>query len=376
MNPEKEKKTFRKNRKTILIFSNVEDGIYCFRLELLQRLLQKQYRVVLCAPPGAYTADFEKLGVARRFLRLERHGMNPLKDLILFLHYLKITASLRPNWVLTYTIKPNLYGGMAARLCRVPYLCNVTGAGTLFQKESLLTGLVRFLLRFSVKKAEVLFFQNSETMRLFASMGISGRKNLLLPGSGVCLERHPLEAYPAEDKNVKFFLIGRLCEDKGVREYLDVAQMLHGKFPHAEWHLAGPLEEEPIAARIDELVKQHLVVYHGPIHPDRIHATFTEASCIVLPSYHEGMANVLLEGAATGRPCIASDIPGCREIVEDGVTGFLCRAKDHLALLQAVERFLQLPWETRRNMGIAGRKKVEREFNREIVISKYLDFIH
>lgn len=367
---------FMKIKKTILILSNVEEGIYCFRLELLQRLLQLDYHVVLCSPAGAYTAEFETMGVQRILVKLDRHGMNPIKDSILFLNYMKIIASIRPDWVLTYTIKPNLYGGMAARLLRVPYLCNLTGAGTLFQHDGIIAKIVSRLLRFAVKKADVLFFQNSENMRLFESKKISGQRNILLPGSGVCLERHPLEEYPAENGKVKFFLIGRLCESKGVREYLEAAERLHEKFPSAEWHLVGPTEEEKIAELIGELEKLHIAVSHGPVLSSRIHEIFTEASCVVLPSYHEGMSNVLLEGAASGRPCIASDIPGCREIVEEGVTGFLCKVKDSASLQQAMERFLQLPREVRREMGIAGRKKVEREFSREIVISKYLDIIH
>ena len=359
--------------KKILIFSNVEEGIYCFRLELLQRLIAENYDVILVAPRGSYTREFETMGVSRHFLDLNRQGMNPFEDFALLLRYIRILRKYRPSAVLTYTIKPNLYGGLACRMTGTPYLANITGVGRIFQKDGIVRRLVARMLKMALAGARKVFFQNEANMQMFMEERIvDGQAVQLLPGSGVNLDYFAVQPYPQETEPIRFLMIARLCRDKGIFELIEAAREVHKHLPAVEFHVAGWNEDSQYRSSVQDLVEAGYWHDHGVLKRDAISALIGKCHAVVLPSYHEGMANVLLEASASGRPVLASDIPGCREIVVPGQSGYVFPPKDSKALTAILLRFAALPHEERAVMGETARQKVEQDFDREIIIRHYM----
>ena len=348
-------------------------GLYSFRQELVEALRDRGFHVWISCPDddAPKYAYFKELGYEMVETPVDRRGTNPLHDLGLFRFYRKLIRELKPSAVLTYTIKPNVYGGIAARWARVPQLANITGLGTAVENPGLLRKVSVALYRFGLKRAKTVFCQNV-TIQNFCQENRIGRHRVLLPGSGVNLEWHALQPYPTEESPVRFLFIGRMMRDKGTDEFLEMASTVKAAHPQVEFHSLG-LCEDDYEARVVEAHSRGTVVWHGNVFDVRPY--IKDAWCTVLPSYHEGMANVLLESAAAGRPVITSDIPGCREAVDDGVTGLLCPAKDAAALTDAVERFLRLPYAEKAHMGVRGREKMEREFDRKIVVKAYLDVL-
>ena len=354
----------------ILILTNYYGGLYSFRKEVVKALVDAGFGVTLAVPPAndAKEAYFREMGCETIPVRMERRGTNPLSDLALLRRYVKLIRSINPVAVLTYTIKPNVYGGIAARLCGVPQLANITGLGDAIENPGLLRRLTIAMYRVGLKKARVVFYQNISIQEVCRGNRIGGR-GILLPGSGVNLGWHTLQEYPQEGGAMRFNFIGRVMKDKGVEEFFEMATLLKAKYPEAEFHIFGECEEH-YERRLGELQERGVLVWHGPV-PD-VRPFMKDAYATVHPSYHEGMANVLLESDAAGRPVITSDINGCREAVDDGVTGFLCRAKDVRDLTDKVERFINLPYDDKVRMGLAARKKVEREFDRRLVVEAYM----
>ena len=357
----------------ILILTNNFGGLHSFRKEVVKAIRDKGYEVTISAPYDEKRHYFEEIGCRLIDTQFNRKGTNPLKDFGLMLYYRRLLKQEKPDVVLSYTIKPNLYGGMACGLCRVPQIANITGLGSAVENPGWLQRLTIVLYKIGLRKAHTVFFQNRANMEFCMEHKMVRGDVRLIPGSGVNLEYHSLQPYPAETEPVKFVFISRLLREKGIEEYLGAAERIKEKYPETEFHILGACEEA-YGSRLKELQDKGIVIYHGQ-QPD-VRPFIASSHCTVHPSFYpEGMSNVLLETCAAGRPIITTNRPGCGEIVDDGVNGFVVRQQDTADLVEKIERFIGLSWEQKRDLGVAARKKVEREFDREIVVKAYMDEI-
>lgn len=356
--------------KKVLFLVNHDVVIYNFRLEIVERLLQDGYDVAISSPYGERIEDLVQLGCEYYPVEVERHGMNLLKEYRLIQYYSALYEKVNPDFVLGFTIKPNIYGAIAAARRNIPFIANITGLGLAVESPGVKQQVLVLLYKYAFRKVQKVFFQNEANREFFVRRRIAMGKHGLLPGSGVNLERFPVRPYP-EDDIVRFAFISRIMREKGIDQYLEMAKQIKTRFPNTEFHVCGFCEEE-YKGKLEEYCEKGIVIYHGMI---RDVASFLEKiHCVVHPTFYpEGLSNVLLEAAASGRPIITTDRPGCREVVEDGVNGYMIPQRDTVKLIDAVERFLLLSNEQRRNMGIAAREKAEREFDRKIVVEKYLD---
>ena len=357
----------------VLVLNNNFGGLRTLRMEVFQALINEGYKITISAPFDASANYFKEMGCEIVDTKFERKGMNPLKDFGLMLHYRKLLRQVKPDVVLTYTIKPNLYGGMACQLCGVPQIANVTGLGTAVEYPGWLQKLAILLYKMGLRRTKMVFFQNQANMEFCRQHGMVKGKMKLIPGSGVNLQHHTLQEYPLPDEPLRFIFISRLQKEKGIEEYLTAAYDIKWKYPNTEFHILGACEED-YTKRMEELQKDGVVIYHGRVADVR--PFIGRSCCTVHPSYYpEGMSNVLLESCAAGRPVITTDRPGCGEIVDDGVNGFIVKQRDGHDVARKVEQFILLPYEKKREMGLAARRKVEREFDRNIVVQAYLEEI-
>lgn len=357
----------------ILFLVNHDVGIYKFRLELVQRILKEGHRVVISSPYGECIDDLVSEGCEYKEIRFARHGMNPIKECILIAKYIKLIKDVKPDVVLSYTAKPNIYGGIACTVTKTPYIANITGLGTAIENGGLIQKILCLLYKFGLKKAHKIFFQNTQNEDFFAKKNIYKEKHIIIPGSGVNLQRYYTLDFPPDDTNVKFLMIARIMKDKGIDEYLAAAEEIKRKYQNTEFHICGFCEPE-YESKMDDIKNKGIVIYHGMVKD--IQSVLKEMHCTVLPSYHEGMANVLLESAASARPVIATNVPGCRETYDDGISGISCEPKSAQSLINAIEKFLVLSHEEKENMGKAGRVKMEKCFDRQIVVEAYMKQIN
>lgn len=355
----------------ILILANCASGLYDFRNELLLALL-KEYEVHVSLPDEEEVPEIAQEGCKVYHTPVDRRGINPVRDLKLFINYFKLMRKIKPDVVLTYTIKPNTYGSLCCRMLGIPYIVNITGLGSVFENGGILQKIVVLLYRVSLKKASCVFFQNARNREIFKQLKIFQEKTRLVPGSGVNLARHSCEEYPSEEESMIFLYVGRIMKEKGIDELLYAAQEIKKEYPRAVFEIVGNYEED-YKAVIEKKQKEGIVRLTG--YQKIIHPYYQASSAVLVPSYHEGMSNVVLEAAATGRPVLASDIPGCREGLEEGVTGITFEARNGEALLQALRSFLKLSYEERKRMGINARRKMERDFDRELVVQAYREEI-
>ncbi|MCH5275861.1 MAG: glycosyltransferase family 4 protein [Lachnospiraceae bacterium] len=354
----------------ILILANSSVGAYNFRNKLLERLL-KMHEVFISVPDTNKTAELEVEGCEVVNTPINRRGMNPIEDFQLFWAYSKLIKRIKPDLVLTYTIKPNIYGGLCCRLKKIPYVTTITGLGTSFQKQGFLKQMIIRMHRVSLKKAKCVFFQNEQNRQIFAEYRIGGKKSILVNGSGVELNWHTFEEYPSGG-HTRFLFIGRIMKEKGIEEFLKAAEALHTKYGEkVSFEILGRYDEDyHYQERLTDYEKRGIVSLSG--FQTDVHPYIKAASAIVLPTYHEGMSNVLMEASASGRPVVASDISGCREIFEEGVTGFGCKPQDAESLITAMEKLMALKPEERAVMGRRAREKMEREFDRKLVTDVYI----
>jgi len=361
-------------KKVVLILTNSLGGLFSFRKEVVKALFDEGYGVTIACPPqyDKKSDYFNEIGCSIRSIHMDRRGTNPLRDLSLLRQYRKLMRSIRPIAVLTYTIKPNVYGGIAARWCGIPQLANITGLGDAIENPGLLQKFTIFMYRFGLKKARKVFYQNVSIQEFCQKYHI-GKQGQLLPGSGVNLGWHSFQDYPSKDGMMGFNFIGRVMKDKGIEEYFEMAKTIRQKYPQTEFHILGQCEEKKYEEQLKTLQEDGVIIWHGGV-PD-VRPYIKDSFATIHSSYHEGMANVLLETCAAGRPVIACNINGCKEAVDDGVNGYLCKVKDAQDLTDKVERFINLPYEQKVQMGLSARKKVEREFDRSLVINAYLDEI-
>lgn len=351
----------------ILILTNHSYMLYRFRLELIQELM-KSHEVVLSMPFVGHEEDFQALGLRCIETDIDRRGIDPATDLKLFRAYQRLLKEEKPDLVITYSIKPNIYGGLACRLAGIPYCANVQGLGTAFQRKGL-AQFVTFLYKLALGKAKTVFFENTANAEEFCRRGIlPAEKETVLSGAGINLERYPYVPYP-ENEAVHFLYLGRIMKEKGMDELFDAARKLHEKYgAGVVLDIVGFYDDEGYKAQVEQLAAEGIAVFHG-FQSDPV-PYYAAADCAVLPSYHEGMSNVLLEAAATGRPVITSDIPGCREAVEDGKTGLLCKAGDSESLYTQMARMAEISPAERQAMGQAAHEKMRREFAKRLVVEK------
>lgn len=356
----------------ILIIENHHVYAYNLRKELTRKYIDNGYEVYLMVPDGERVKDLKAMGCRHIPYEVNRHGVNLFQDLKLFFNFRKVLKQLQPDVVLTYTVKPNIYGGLACRMRKIPYLSNITGLGSAIHNGGLLAKFLMLLYRISAKKASCLFFQNRQNQAFFIEQKAISAKHVLLPGSGVNLKDFSYEPYVPNDAPVSFLFIGRLMRDKGVGELVEAARNIRRDHPEVRFDLIGFCEEE-YQTTFETLNEGNVVNALGQ--QSDVKAFIKTHSATVLPSYHEGTANVLLESAAMGRPCLASRIPGCMELIDDGVTGYVFEAKSASSLEKALRKFIALSYEEKRDMGMLGRLKMEREYDRDIIIKHYLQEI-
>ena len=365
----------------IAVLTNNDDDIYCFRKELIEALINEGYEVLISCPYGEKFELLKHIPYLYDDPVIDRRGTNVVADFKLLWHYKKLFKKYRPKVVLTYTAKPNVYASIAARQLKIPYINNVTGFGSVLNKKGLMRAFIMKLFKTAYHSADCIMFQNSTNMQLAVDNGMVKGNYRLVPGSGVDANRYPLQEYPAggngrDGETVIFNYIGRILRDKGVDDYIAAAKRIKAKYPNVEFNALGFIEptESHYETELETLGKQNVVNYRGSqkdVKPfiARSHAT-------IHPSiYGEGISNVLLESAASGRPLITTDNPGCQETVNHGETGFIYHGGDVEELVEKIESFLSMPNEERKRMGERGREKVAKEFSRTIVVNAYLEEI-
>ena len=353
----------------ILILTNFDVGLYQFRRELVEELL-KEHEVYISLPDGELVRPMEQMGCVFLNTPMERRGLNPVKDLGLMKRYWQLLGQVRPDLVIGYTIKPNIYGGLVCRMRGIPVAANITGLGTAFQKEGLLKKLVVTLYKPALKKARVVFFENQGNMDVLLSEKIVRREQCcLLSGAGVNLEHYTCAPYP-EGESVRFLFVGRVMQEKGIEELFSAMERLRDEGYDCTLDVLGDFEEH-YEDTIRRYEQAGWLRYHGYVTDVRPYIENTH--CFVLPSWHEGMANTNLECAAMGRPLITSNIPGCREAVIDGVSGLLCQPQNADSLYKSMKRLLHLSRSEREQMGRAGRAHMEAVFDKRIVVGKTVE---
>ena len=372
----------------IAILTNNDDDIYCFRLELIQALISAGYRVLISCPDGPKFDVMEEIGLKKNeaFLydnpSIDRRGTSILNDGKLMLHYRSLFMNYHPEVVLTYTAKPNVYASLVAHKLHIPVINNVTGLGSVINESGIKRKLIMWLFKTAYRSSACIMFQNSTNMELAKELGWVCGDYRLIPGSGVALDRFPIQEYPdggngIDGEPVVFNYIGRILHDKGVDDYIEVAKRIRKKYPKTEFNMLGFIEptESHYENELEVLGKENVVHYRGS--QKDVRPWIKRSHAIIHPSiYGEGMSNVLLENASSGRLIITTDNPGCKETVNDGVSGFVYHGGDIDALEKIVANIVHdMINELRKQMGLEGRKKVEKEFSRELVINAYLEKI-
>ncbi|HRU99233.1 MAG TPA: glycosyltransferase family 4 protein [Ruminococcus sp.] len=348
----------------ILILANNDIGLYQFRKELIFELLKK-HKVYISLPYGKLIEPLKKAGCKFIDTPLDRRGINPFTDLKLVKRYFSIISRLKPDLVITYTIKPNIYGGFACRCKKISYAENITGLGTAFESGGFLTKLVTVMYKVALGKAKVVFFENFANLKEFLDRKIIKKQQAkLLNGAGVNLEHYSYQEYPNNDI-VKFLFVGRVMKEKGIDELFAAMKQLIKEGKSCFLDVVG-LFEEDYKGKLEQYETEGWLKYHG--YQEDVRPFIKGCDCFVLPSYHEGMANTNLECAASGRPVITSNIPGCKEAVIDGVSGLLCDSKSSKSLYQAMKRMVEIGKTERTTMGLAGRKHMEDVFDKKKVV--------
>lgn len=357
-----------------LILANNSGGLYRFRKELMQRLLHDGHEVYAVTPFDEYVDELQADGIHLIEQTMNRRGKNLLQELQLLRDYRKIIKQVSPDMIITYTIKPGIYGGLLAHWMKIPYVVNVTGLGTAFQKKGMLRTLIVRLWRMALRSAKCVFFENQENAQVFENHGIVAKDKIhVLHGAGVNLDDFPLEAYPTETDVTRFLFIGRVMREKGIDELLCAMEQLHSQYQNITLDVVGWCEED-YEGKLAELQSQGIIHFHG-FRKD-VKPYIRQAHAFVLPSYHEGMANTLLEAAAMGRPLITSRIHGCMEAVRDGETGFLCEVKNVQSLVQQMENFINLSYEQKQQMGQFSHEFVAEHFDKKKIVQETVALIY
>lgn len=350
----------------IAFLGNTDFSIYNYRFELVQRLLNEKHEVLIVTPKGDLVKKMVDAGCKYIDIKVDQHGLNPFHDLKLKNNIYRILKKERPDYVCGYTIKPNIYGAWACKKLNIKFIANITGLGTAAENPGLVQKIIVKLYKIAFRNVKRVFCQNEENRVFFINYNIVNEDKLsLLPGSGVNLERFKLIPYP-NSETTRFVFVSRIRKDKGIDEYITAARHINEKYKNTEFHVCGVCDDE-----YKWISNEKSVIYHGMV--SHIEDVLKDMNCLIFPSYYaEGMANVLLEASAIGRPIMTTNRPGCKETIEDGYNGFIINEKDSNNLIEKIEYFLSLSTEEQCQLGLNGRAKVENEFNRQIIIDKYL----
>ena len=360
--------------KTITIIINTSWNIYNFRVGLLKALEEEGYKIVAIAPKDTFSHKLEELGFEYHEIKMNNKGTDPFEDLKLTMDFCRLFQKIKPIATLHYTIKPNIYGTLAARLAGVPVINNVSGLGTVFLDDGFSSKVARWLYRFTFRFSKKVFFQNEHDRELFIKQKlVDATKTDRLPGSGIDTNKYVPIKHAIDKEKVQFLFVARLLKDKGLFEYVDAARQLKKKYPEVEFAVLGPFYPGNPTAITEEAMerwqKEEVITYLGET--DNVESFIAKSDCIVLPSYREGLSRVLLEASIMARPIITTDVPGCQELVDEGSNGFVCKVKDSDDLAEKMEKMLLLDDIERVNMGLHGRQKIIDEFDEQIVIDKY-----
>lgn len=358
-------------KRSVAVLINSSSGLFSFRRELLEALSERCEVLILAKDTGR-VEELKAIGCAYHPVDMEFHGTNPLRELRLLSFYKKQLRDFGADIVLTYTIKPNVYGGLAAASLKIPCVANVTGLGDAIENRGLLSEITKRLYRLGLRKDVKVFFQNQSNRDFFLAKGLYRGENELLPGSGVNLERYTVTPYPEQKAGEPLILtvVGRITKDKGFFEILKAAELLQHE--PVRFRFIGSCPPE-LQDAMQSAEARGNVRYYGP--QKNVAEWYADTHAVLHASYHEGMSNVLLEAAASGRPVLATDVPGCRETYDEGVSGFGFPPRDADAILAAILRFRDLPYEKKREMGLMGRKHVEERFDRRQIVNTYLKTI-
>jgi len=364
----------------VLIALNTAWNLFNFRIGLIHALIADGYEVVAVAPKDEYASHLTESGCRFISIPMDNKGTHPGRDLLLLIRFWLMLKQERPDVFLGYTVKPNIYGSLVAHTLGIPVINNIAGLGTVFIRDAWLTRLVKLLYMAALSRSRHVFFQNNEDRQLFIGLGlVKSDRTSRLPGSGVDLNQFcytPMRLLGGT--TFRFLLVARMLLDKGIGEYVEAARIVRRKYPTAKFQLLGFLDvKNPTAVskkQMDSWVSEGIVEYLGIAND--VKPYLISADCVVLPSYREGVPRSLLEAAAIGRPIIASDAIGCRDVVDDMSNGLLCRVGDADDLAAKMLIMIEMSPEKRREMGLAGRKKMELEFDEQVVIKCYLDVIN
>ena len=358
------------SRKRILFLANHFITLYSFRKELIQEMIKLGHEIWLSLPKSDENVYFENLGCKIVETSIDRRGINPIKDIKLVRFYKNIMHQIKPDIIFSYTIKPNIYGTLASN-GKYRQVCNITGTGATFLNRNFISMICEMLYKLSIKKCYKVFFQNTGDRDFFIKEGLVKNNYGMLPGSGCNLQQHAFKPLP-DYKELRFLFIGRVMKLKGIDQYLQAAEIIKKKYPNTRFYIAGWNEQPEYMKLVENAQKNGYVEYIG-FRKD-IDLWIEKCHCIILPSHGgDGVPNVLLEAASTGRICIGSKINGTMDVIEDGKTGFLFNTGDSQDLASKIEKFILLSENEKEAMGRAGREKVEREFDRQIVIKAYLE---
>ncbi|MCF6117293.1 glycosyltransferase family 4 protein [Mesorhizobium muleiense] len=363
----------------VVLSVNTSWNVVNFRSGLIKALHSRGYEVSVVAPKDDHSAKVTDLGCRYIAIEMDNAGMSPFRDLHLAWSYWRIIRQERPNVFIGFTIKPNIFGSVSAYLNGVPVINNISGLGTAFVRGGVLRKLVQSMYRCALYRSKLVFFQNDDDRVLFVDEGIvREEQTLLLPGSGVNLDHFsPTVDEMPRLNGVVFILVARLLWDKGVGEFVEAARLVREKVPTARFQLLGFLDVENRTAvprnRIEQWVDEGLVEFLGST--DDVRPFLQAADCVVLPSYREGTPRSLLEGGAMAKPLIATNVPGCKEVVDHAENGFLCRPRDAEDLASKMIEFAAMDYPSRISMGQKSRRKIEKKFSETIVIEKYLSAI-
>lgn len=359
--------------KKVLFLANRDFVLYNFRFELIQRLIDENYTVFFAVPDGPKNKLMQEIGAKYIPISVNGRGTNPFEDLYLIKCLFQIYKNVKPDIVLLYTTKISIYGGIVAGIMKVPYLLNVSGLGTAVGQKSILQRFTILLYKMATKHSQCVFFQNQQNLDFFHENNIVCKKEKLIPGSGVNIQKWNINYYPPEENGIYFIFVARIIKEKGIEEYLNVAKKVKKKNLNTHFGIVGPIDGN-YSEMIKAFEEENIVTYYGEALDTKQY--LYDSHCLVHPSYYpEGISNVCLEAASCNRPVITTDNPGCKETVINNITGYIVRMRDQLDLQNKLEQFIELPWDRKREMGRCARKMVSEHFDRNIVINSYLEEI-
>ncbi len=372
----------KRNKKLIAVSTNNDDDIYCFRKELIEEIIDSGYDVLISCPYGEKFELMQDIEYLYDNPVIDRRGTNIVNDFKLFIHYLKLLFKYKPSVVLTYTAKPNIYCGIASHILKIPVISNVTGFGSVTREIDSVQKLVMYLFKLTFRRSTCVMFQNETNMKLAEKNKFIKGDSILIPGSGVNVDRYPLQKYPnggngIDGETVVFNYLGRIMHDKGVNDYIKAAEIIKKEYPNTRFNMLGFIEptEDYYKDILSDLEKKDVVHYLGS--QKDIKPFIASSHATIHPSvYGEGMSNVLLESASSGRPVITTNNPGCYETVKKDITGFIYECGNVEELCENIKRFLALSNTEREDMGKKGREYMISDFSRKIVTTAYLNKIN